>query len=237
MVMADHGDGHGATQGPEHRPARGVDQVDGGSRRAQNKARTTAAILDAAKLCIAKGGVQATTMDQIAAAADVSRATLFNYFASKADIVDALVEENEAGFYIALAAWRGVDGLSTGARLLGLFTATAHYLRRASPIERVLVGVSWLNWNEVTGIGRIKRLVDAFGGLLEDGYLRGEIAESVDRRTAAELISNAYMGLIHAWRMDPEYPAQTRLVSAARLLGAMIHPGLPLPETPPKPPW
>ncbi|WP_162987155.1 TetR/AcrR family transcriptional regulator [Sphingomonas paeninsulae] len=209
---------------------------DGGSRRARNKARTTGAILDAAKRCIAEGGVQATTMDQIAAVADVSRATLFNYFASKADIIDVLVAENEAGFYIAIDAWRGAGGLTAGERLLGIFTATAHYLRRASPIERVLVGVSWLNWNELTGIARIERLIQAFGGLLEDGRHRGEIAVFVDLRAAAEIICNTYMGVIHAWRMDPDYPASIRLDAAARLLATMIMPTASLPEKPPKPP-
>ena len=80
-----------------------------GSRRAGNKARTTAAILDAARACIGEGGVQTITMDQIAAAADVSRATLFNYFQSKSDILEALVEENERGFYRAIEAWRRAD--------------------------------------------------------------------------------------------------------------------------------
>jgi AcrR family transcriptional regulator len=209
---------------------------ENGSRRARNKVRTTTAILDAAKRCIADGGVQATTMDQIAAAAEVSRATLFNYFASKADIVDALVAETEAGFFIALAAWRRVDGLSTGARLLGLFNASAHFLNRASSVDRVLVGVSWLNWNEVTGIARIERLVAAFAGLLDDGLARGEVAPSVDRRAAAEIICNTYMGLIHSWRMDPDYPVTARLDAAARLLAVMITPDVVLPEKPPKPP-
>jgi AcrR family transcriptional regulator len=209
---------------------------DGGSRRVRNKVRTTNAILDAAKRCIAEGGVQATTMDQIAAIADVSRATLFNYFSSKADIVDALVVENEAGFYIAVKAWRATDGLTAGERLLGIFTATAHYLRRASPVERVLVGVSWLNWNELTGIARIERLIQAFGGLLDDGRNRGEIAGSVDIRVAAEIICNSYMGVIHAWRMDPDYPVSLRLDAAARLLATMITPTASLPEKSPKPP-
>jgi AcrR family transcriptional regulator len=209
---------------------------DNVSRRARNKARTTTAILDAAKRCIAERGVQVTTMDQIAAAAEVSRATLFNYFASKADIIDALVAETEAGFFIAMDAWRRVDGLSTGARLLGLFNASAHHLNRASSVDRLLVGVSWLNWNEVTGIARIERMVDAFSGLLDDGHARGEVAPTVDRRAAAEIICNTYMGLIHSWRMDPDYPVTARLDAAARLLAVMITPDVALPDKPPKPP-
>lgn len=192
------------------------------SRRAHNKARTTAAILEAAKACIAESGVQGATMDQIAAEADIARATLFNYFPSKSEIVVALIDQNEAGFYRAIDRWRAADGIDTAGRLLGLFRATARYLQRASPLERLLVGVSWLNWNDESSTGRIDRVLDAFGGLLADGRARGEIGATVDLTVAAEIICHTYLGIIHAWRMDPDHPAAQRLDASAHLLAAML---------------
>jgi AcrR family transcriptional regulator len=192
------------------------------SRRAHNKARTTAAILEAAKACIAESGVQGATMDQIAAKADIARATLFNYFPSKSEIVVALIDQNEAGFYRAVDRWRAAEGIDTAGRMLGLFRATGRYLQRASPLERLLVGVSWLNWNDESSTGRIDRVLDAFGGLLADGRARGEIGAAIDLTVAAEIICHTYLGIIHAWRMDPEYPTAQRLDASARLLGGML---------------
>ncbi len=55
--------------------------------RERKKAATRAAIRDAAMALFAEHGFAATTIDRIAEAADVSRATVFSYYPSKEDIV------------------------------------------------------------------------------------------------------------------------------------------------------
>jgi AcrR family transcriptional regulator len=55
--------------------------------RERKKRATRAAIHDAAMRLFAEQGFPGTTIDQIADAADVSRATVFTYFPSKEDIV------------------------------------------------------------------------------------------------------------------------------------------------------
>src|SRR5918997_4592487 len=55
--------------------------------RERKKQATRAAIHDAAMRLFAEQGFAGTTIDDIAAAADVSRATVFSYFPTKEDIV------------------------------------------------------------------------------------------------------------------------------------------------------
>ena len=55
--------------------------------RERKKLKTRAAIHDAAMQLFAERGYNATTISDIAEAADVSRATFFSYFASKDDVV------------------------------------------------------------------------------------------------------------------------------------------------------
>ena len=72
----------------------------GGGVRAQNKARTRAAIRAAAMELFAKQGYSTTTVEQIAKTAGVSHTTFFRYFSSKEQVIigDDLAEVREATF-------------------------------------------------------------------------------------------------------------------------------------------
>lgn len=54
--------------------------------------RTRAAILDAAEACVDRSGVRRTTMGEIATTGGVAKATLYNHFRTKDDVLAALVE-------------------------------------------------------------------------------------------------------------------------------------------------
>ena len=58
--------------------------------------RTRTAILDAALGCLAEQGVRRTTMTDLAGAGGVAKATLYNHFRTKDDVLTALVEAQVA---------------------------------------------------------------------------------------------------------------------------------------------
>src|SRR5918999_1378006 len=72
-------------------------------RRERKKLETRERIFESGVALFAAHGYDATTMEQIGERADVSRATVFNYFARKEDIVFAWFDRMRAEFAKALA--------------------------------------------------------------------------------------------------------------------------------------
>ena len=189
------------------------------SRREQNKVRTRGAILKAARTQFSETGIAGTTMDEIANLADVSRATLFNYFPSKADIVAELAAQMDDAVIPLIRRYASEPGPLVK-KIAGVFSDTGHYLETHREILRHLVGISEQSWGDRSGIARIARLTDAFVELLDQANMRPD----VDTRVAAEVLVSIYIGFIHNWRMSEHYPLERRLSIAARLVADALAP-------------
>jgi len=198
-----------------------AESAPGISRRARNKLRTREAILNAARECFGIGGIAGTTMDQIAHQADVARATLFNYFPSKGDIVAALVEDLDEAFYAEIELLRKKP-MPVQGRVELLFRRTGRAIEGSEPHIRTIVGASELTWNESVGVARIGRLTAAFQALLEDGLHSGELRDDIDISVLAEIVTSSLIGIIHNWRMDEAYPLARRMTEAGRFLAQVI---------------
>lgn len=187
------------------------------SRRTRNKIRTREAILSAARECFGASGVSGTTMDQIAHEADVARATLFNYFPSKGDIVAALVLELDELFYRKIESLRKKP-MTIAQRLEQLMRTTGKQMEDSPPYIRTIVGASELGWNENAGAVRFGRLIDEFQKMLEDGLATGEVRDDFSVRVLAELATSCLVGIVHNWRLDENYPLASRMAEAGRFL-------------------
>jgi AcrR family transcriptional regulator len=73
-------------------------------RRERKKQRTREALIDAAFELFEEKGFEATTVEEIADAVDVSSRTFFRYFASKEDVALTFQEEQQAAMLNALTA-------------------------------------------------------------------------------------------------------------------------------------
>lgn len=194
------------------------------SRREANKVEVRRRLLRAARELFARRGATSTTMDDIARLAEVSRATVFNYFPSKADIVRELVAAFERGFR------RAVDRqlarpVPTAERIRIVFEDTAQEILRAPALSRLLIREAESGFGTAQGSGKgMARMFGAIGELVGAGRERGDVRTDVSVDTLAELVGGTYMAILHGWRLSQRYPLARRLDEAARVLGEVIAP-------------
>ena len=93
--------------------------------------RTRAALLEAAATCLERQGVRKTTMSDVAATGGVAKATLYNHFRTKDDVLVALVDAQVAALAEACRATAADEGLAAALEL------AAAELRAWPPLRRV----------------------------------------------------------------------------------------------------
>src|SRR5688572_5054347 len=194
------------------------------SRREQNKVETRRRILAAASRLLASQGLEATTADAIASAAEVSRATFFNYFPSKGAVIAALVAKHDNDFATAI----GVElrtRASTAERLEHLFVQTATRLQSAAAFHKMILGESERGYSQTRQSGqRFDRMHQALRELLADGLTRGDVRTDYPVELLAEIVGGAYVALLHNWRVTKDYPLEARMKASARFLADAIAP-------------
>jgi AcrR family transcriptional regulator len=164
--------------------------VDKPGLRERKKAKTRAAIQEHALRLFRERGYEATTVEQIAEAAEVSPSTFFRYFGSKEDVVvyDALDP-------VLIAAWRAQP------KELGPIPA----LRRA--MEEVFGNLSQAQLDDMQERGRLAYGVPELRQAMTDDILRtsalmvGELAARTGRAPddfEARVFTGAVIGAIMA---------------------------------------
>jgi len=139
-------------------------------------------ILDAAKQCCEKWGIAKVGVDDIAAAAGVSRATLYRLFPGGRDVVfDALRVRELEEFFTRLKD--GVVGADTLEELLvRTIVVATHELRADDHLALMLMAEPGDTLSQLTvdGLPRIIRMASLFLAPLVDNYL--------SRRDGARLV-------------------------------------------------
>lgn len=168
--------------------------------RAEKKQRTRAAILSAAWRLFADHGYDAVTVQQVAAAAGVAPATVFNYFGTKEDLffprleefheeLVAMVTQRPAGSSV-LDAVRAFFA-SSGGLLAGAATGDATAGERLRTLNRVVEESPALQARELAAMERSTGALTT--ALLEE---TGPDGDEILARTAAAAIVGMHRALV-----------------------------------------
>ena len=169
----------------------------GGERRRQ--------IIDAAERCFVRRGFHAATMPEICAEADLSPGTLYRYFRSKEELIEALIERDRDENLAAIAAMAAAPDAATAIRQVVAETAEA--LKEPGMAALFVETMAEAARNPRVGV-MIRAHEASVGGatvaLLEEGQLSGEIDPALDAAVAARLLGALFDGLVVRAAVDPE---------------------------------
>ena len=157
--------------------------------REQKKQQTRQSVLANSARLFAAQGFADTSMEQIAAAAMVSRTTLFNYFSSKDAIVLELASAFEDTYPDTVRRICAQPG-STEQRIRAAFAAAARYFTR----HRALNSVIYLELTRIRSTrtdlnnAATQGYRDAFVTLLEAGIQQGDVRTDIDAEIIADVL-------------------------------------------------
>ena len=128
-------------------------------------------IVDAALSCVASKGLRATTVDDVAQAAGLSRATLYRAIPGGRDgVIQAMVETEVARFFSTLAVSMGSAADLEGVLVAGM-TTSARWLSNSAPLATVLDSEPWVVLRHLS-FGEMERALEVAAGFTSPFFAR-----------------------------------------------------------------
>ncbi|MGW4118132.1 TetR/AcrR family transcriptional regulator [Nocardia sp. NPDC004711] len=165
-------------------------------RRERNRQRVRARIYTSALELFAEKGYDATTIDEIAERADVSRGTFFNHFPRKEDLITEWAEDRRRTLMDRIEQPLGAGASDTGALLHRCMAGLA----QLSEVQRGVTEIMLTAWVK-TGrpLTEEPYTAEVFARIVEIGVRRGDIDARVDPVLLGNLLRDAYLGVVYRW--------------------------------------
>ena len=193
--------------------------------------QTRRRIIAATMRCVAEVGYSRATIRQIARAARVTSASLYNYFPTKSELIEAAVaERTDVALPRLRAAAAGAGDVI--ARIEAVLEESGRLLREYPD----LAAFEWAIRAEGaaaagsgaaadTGFHALREIIET---VVEEGHRRGELAGRVDPRGAVEAVYSLVYGLTELAATLPPEEYHAALASAKRMVRGTLLGGAPL---------
>lgn len=155
---------------------------------------TKTRILDAAHECFMQLGIRKTTLHTVARVADVSRGTVYRYFADREALIDATIEHRSRKYYTDAAA--AMDRRDSLPEQIGAFAEVIS--RNVSDFHdnRLVDGEHRLmRLSASDRAGALRRMSHFLVAYVVAAKQRGEVDPGVDDREAAEYLARLLMSI------------------------------------------
>jgi AcrR family transcriptional regulator len=186
------------------------------SLRSAKRAATERQIRTAARDLFLERGFRMTSMEDIAGAAGVSRATLFNYFPGKDALLRSLAGALELRLVLAVSHYRR-KAPSAPAALEALFARAADVLDQTADLTRLIVLESGTEQG-------FPALLAAFVDLAKDGQASGQWRTDVDAVLLGESVYLSFVACLLSWCRRPQLTLGEEFVARCRGLNRLCAP-------------
>jgi AcrR family transcriptional regulator len=179
-------------------------------------------ILEAARQLFAERGSDEVTMAEVAGAAGVARATVFNHFGSKHALIEAITEQVLAGYQTLLEQWDGDRETPTPEIVRSLFETIGRGVEQARHFHRAVfreIAKAGMGLDE-GGPGQRSRQANLQG--MTQLMLRGQARGELNREHRAEDLGSAFGAIVYGtithWLYDDaSEPLPERMRRAAEV--------------------
>ncbi len=203
-------------------------------RRERKKRELRSRIYQTAQQLFLSQGFEATTVEQIAAAADIAPATFFNHFQGKHALLGEMTSEVFDHLQTLIERHLLAPG-SAQERITSFADHAARDVHAARGVARDVV------LELVRTRGRagetppyLQRVFAPFTKTLREGQRKGEVRSDLDAGFLAEMVLGAFNATVINWMNDPNYPLEQRLRQAAAFIGEAIRPTTARPRRAPR---
>jgi AcrR family transcriptional regulator len=182
-----------------------------------------AAILEAARELFATHGLREVTMSEVAEAAGVARATVFNHFGSKHSLVDAITAEVLADYVLLLDKALADRRTPTPVLIRALFEVMGRGIEDNGRFYRAIfreIANASLGFDEGGEVQKMRiAALDRLVRLHTRGQARGDLVRDQQPEDLASAFDSLVFGTIVQWLYEaPGEPLHARMLHAAEIL-------------------
>jgi AcrR family transcriptional regulator len=193
-------------------------------RRERKKRELRERIYQKAQELFLSQGFEATTVEQIAAAADIAPATFFNHFQSKNALLGEMTSEVFAHLQELIEQYLLRPG-SAQQRIVSFAERAAQDAYAARGVARdVVLELMRTRARPGETPPYLERISVPITKTLREGQHNGEVRTDLDAAFLAEMVLGALNAPFINWMNDPNYPLEQRLRQAATFIGEAIRP-------------
>jgi AcrR family transcriptional regulator len=199
-------------------------------RRERKKRELRARIYERARQLFREHGFEATTVEQIAEAADVAQATFFNHFPSKSAVLSEMTGEVFDRLQ-ELVNQQLERPVSAQERIRGFADNVASEIEQARGLARdVLRELMRISAPRDHAVPYVSRVREPFAAIIREGQEEGDVRTDLDASFLADMVIGTLNVAITNWLNDPEFPLERWLRQAATFIGEAIQPGAAVPR-------
>ena len=173
------------------------------TRRTGYSSSTKRALLENATQLFAAHGYAGTSLDEVVAAARVTKGALYHHFPSKQALLAAALDEALEGLDTAVAeAARATDGRSAHDRLRATVLAAVRLLAEHRPAVTLLLRVRGNSALEIAALDRRRRIDVELADLVTEAVAEGSVRSDLPPEVVSRLVFGTVNSLVDWYSPD-----------------------------------